>query len=161
MTENTSEKVLASVMSVVQNLYHRYGASTKDEKARDRLAYIRATVRAELANRPELVSELDGAEAAQQHFTMQLLLSMISEQARGVQTPVGTLIAYPKHEATDCTADYPGVYIDLHVEGKDDIMLACVEWLPGDEEMQACICRDGADDSPNPDPIRYYNLDAE
>lgn len=34
-----------------------------------------------------------------------------------VDTPVGHLAIYAKHDKTDCAADYPGVFIDYGTQG--------------------------------------------
>ena len=152
--------LMAALKEKVESVYHRYGASLKDDLQRERIPFILQRFEQEIASRPNLADELTGADAAQTHFVMQTLLGMVSEQARAVDTPVGKIVAYPKHTATDFQMDYPGVFIDLQRDGKDNLMLACVEYLP-DGDIQCCVYSDGADDCPNPDPICYVNLDAE
>lgn len=44
-----------------------------------------------------------------------------------VDTPVGQLAIYAKHDKTDCAADYPGVFIDYVRKDGATAILACVE----------------------------------
>lgn len=43
-----------------------------------------------------------------------------------VDTPVGQLAIYAKHDKTDCAADYPGVFIDYVRKDGATAILACV-----------------------------------
>lgn len=47
-----------------------------------------------------------------------------------VDTPVGQLAIYAKHDKTDCAADYPGVFIDYVRKDGATAILACVEYDP-------------------------------
>lgn len=44
-----------------------------------------------------------------------------------VDTPVGQLAIYAKHDKTDCAADYPGVFIDYVRKDGATAILACIE----------------------------------
>lgn len=56
-----------------------------------------------------------------------------------VQTPLGTLRAWSKHE-TDTMEDYPGVYVDLKgIAGNNQELLACVEYDSGNNRLQTCV----------------------
>ena len=44
-----------------------------------------------------------------------------------VDTPVGQLAIYAKHDKTDCAADYPGVFIDYVRKDGATAILAFVE----------------------------------
>lgn len=160
-TNSEETHLLAILMDEVHCLYHRYGATEQDFNGRSRMHFISAMFLKELRTRPGLVEQLYDAPQARSHFIMQTLLEMASEQARPVETPLGTLAAYPKHSGSDSSEDFSGVYIDLRRKATDDLMLACVEWLPEEKELQVCVYKDGMCDEPIPDPIHYINLDAE
>ena len=53
-----------------------------------------------------------------------------------VDTPVGQLAIYAKHDKTDCAADYPGVFIDYVRKDGATAILACVEYDPNKEVLQ-------------------------
>lgn len=53
-----------------------------------------------------------------------------------VDTPVGQLAIYAKHDKTDCAADYPGVFIDYVRKDGATAILACVEYDPNKEALQ-------------------------
>ena len=57
-----------------------------------------------------------------------------------VDTPLGKLHVYAKHEGEDCAEDYPGVYIDAP-EAPDGsrILLACTEFCPDAEAKEGYI----------------------
>ena len=161
MSDVKTKHLLSDLKSKVESIYHRYGVTMKDGPLlRDRLPFIMQRFEEEISSYPALVDELTGADAAQDHFVMAKLLGMVSEQAREVDTPLGKIVAYPKFSVPDTADAYPGVFIDLRREGKDDLMLACVELLP-EGDLQCCVYSDGTSDCPVPDPIVYENLDAE
>lgn len=54
-----------------------------------------------------------------------------------VDTPVGQLAIYAKHDKTDCAADYPGVFIDYVRKDGATAILACVEYDPNKEALQS------------------------
>lgn len=56
-----------------------------------------------------------------------------------VDTPVGHLAIYAKHDKTDCAADYPGVFIDYVRKDGATAILACVEYDPNKEALQTVV----------------------
>ena len=48
-----------------------------------------------------------------------------------IETPLGKLEVYAKHDKSDCAEDYPGVFIDFVREDGATVVLACVEYDPG------------------------------
>lgn len=56
-----------------------------------------------------------------------------------VDTPVGQLAIYAKHDKTDCAADYPGVFIDYVRKDGATAILACVEYDPNKEALQTVV----------------------
>lgn len=73
-----------------------------------------------------------------------------------IDTPLGKLRVWAKHE-TDCSADYPGVYIDLvGGDGECDEMLACVEYNSADKILQTCVYQPGMDE-----PVSIVKHDGE
>lgn len=58
-----------------------------------------------------------------------------------VDTPVGQLAIYAKHDKTDCAADYPGVFIDYVRKDGATAILACVEYDPNKEALQHLTSR--------------------
>lgn len=56
-----------------------------------------------------------------------------------VDTPVGQLAIYAKHDKTDCAADYPGVFIDYVRKDGATAILACVEYDPNKEALQTLL----------------------
>ena len=44
-----------------------------------------------------------------------------------IETPLGKLEVYAKHDKSDCAEDYPGVFIDFVREDGATVVLACVE----------------------------------
>ena len=65
-----------------------------------------------------------------------------------VDTPLGRLKVWAKHDGTDCAEDYPGVYIDLVKDGEPDVLLACIEYDSCDKELQASVYGITSNDSP-------------
>lgn len=61
-----------------------------------------------------------------------------------INTPLGKLKVWAKHEI-DCAEDCPGVYIDLVRDGRDDDMLACVEYDSYNKRLQTCVYQPGID----------------
>lgn len=53
-----------------------------------------------------------------------------------VDTPVGQLAIYAKHDKTDCAADYPGVFIDYVRKDGATAILACVEYDPNKKHFR-------------------------
>lgn len=45
-----------------------------------------------------------------------------------IETPLGKLEVYAKHDKSDCAEDYPGVFIDFVREDGATVVLACVEY---------------------------------
>lgn len=56
-----------------------------------------------------------------------------------VDTPVGQLAIYAKHDKTDCAADYPGVFIDYVRKDGATAILTCVEYDPNKEALQTVV----------------------
>ena len=67
-----------------------------------------------------------------------------------VDTPVGQLAIYAKHDKTDCAADYPGA----------TAILACVEYDPNKEALQTVVYGNCASDEPT-EIVEHYNTDFE
>ena len=74
-----------------------------------------------------------------------------------VDTPMGKLRACAKADfgkkpgdmmSQDCTDDFPGIYVDLVREGRDDELLACVEYESCDKKLQTCVYGDLLSDAP-------------
>ena len=42
-----------------------------------------------------------------------------------IETPLGKLEVYAKHDKSDCAEDYPGVFIDFVREDGATVVLAC------------------------------------
>ena len=63
-----------------------------------------------------------------------------------VDTPVGQLAIYAKHDKTDCAADYPGVFIDYVRKDGATAILACVEYDPNKEALQTVVYGNCASD---------------
>ncbi len=53
-------------------------------------------------------------------------------------TRLSKLKVYSKHEK-DCSADFPGAFVDLVREGKDDMLIACVEFDSVEQNLLAAI----------------------
>ena len=72
-----------------------------------------------------------------------------------VETPVGTLVVYAKHEGVDSFCDYPGIYIDLaHTKeqksGEEVGDLVCVvEYDSSSERLQIVPYADTSRDEPS------------
>lgn len=58
-----------------------------------------------------------------------------------VDTPVGQLAIYAKHDKTDCAADYPGVFIDYVRKDGATAILACVEYDSKQGSTSDCCLR--------------------
>lgn len=78
---------------------------------------------------------------------------------RIVDTPAGKIIAYPKHKV-DCPVDFPGIFVDLVQPNGEKLLLACVEYDSGADDLMCCVYGDGLTDDPT-DVRHYRNLDAE
>jgi len=55
-----------------------------------------------------------------------------------IDTPLGKLRVWAKHDQ-DCLVDFPGVYVDFLQDGKDDALLACVEYDSSNDRLQTCV----------------------
>lgn len=77
-----------------------------------------------------------------------------------VETPLGKLRVYAKHDNRDCAADYPGVYIDYVREDGATVVLTCVEYDPSKELLQTVVYGDCASDEPT-EVVAHYNTDFE
>lgn len=73
-----------------------------------------------------------------------------------VDTPVGQLAIYAKHDKTDCAADYPGVFIDYVRKDGATAILACVEYDPNKEALQTVVYGNCASDEPT-EIVEHYN----
>lgn len=77
-----------------------------------------------------------------------------AEAARLVNTPYGTLKAYPKNkEGNDDPICFPGFFVDLVRKHHADEILACVEYLPDEDKLSICPYPDVDSDAPD-DPIK-------
>lgn len=85
---------------------------------------------------------------------------MSEERSFIINTPLGDLKAYAKHEKTDCAEDYPGVYIDYIRKDGATVMLACVEYNPWTKQIQTVVYGDCAADEPT-EVVGHYNTDFE
>ena len=74
-----------------------------------------------------------------------------------VDTPVGQLAIYAKHDKTDCAADYPGVFIDYVRKDGATAILACVEYDPNKEALQTVVYGNCASDEPT-EIVEHYNV---
>lgn len=72
-----------------------------------------------------------------------------------VDTPLGKLKVWAKYEE-DTADDFPGVYIDIVREGKEDELLACVEYVPFDGYIQTCVYHPKVDE-----PVAIISHDLE
>lgn len=77
-----------------------------------------------------------------------------------VDTPVGQLAIYAKHDKTDCAADYPGVFIDYVRKDGATAILACVEYDPNKDALQTVVYGNCASDEPT-EIVEHYNTDFE
>ena len=83
-----------------------------------------------------------------------------------VDTPVGQLAIYAKHDKTDCAADYfwwqdsPGSGIDYVRKDGATAILACVEYDPNKEALQTVVYGNCASDEPT-EIVEHYNTDFE
>lgn len=77
-----------------------------------------------------------------------------------VDTSVGQLAIYAKHDKTDCAADYPGVFIDYVRKDGATAILACVEYDPNKEALQTVVYGNCASDEPT-EIVEHYNTDFE
>lgn len=75
-----------------------------------------------------------------------------------VDTPLGAMHIFAKHESKDVMTDYPGVYVDLVRKGHGAEMLACIEYDSSDGRMLATVYDIGHDE---PTVIHHYDLDEE
>lgn len=56
-----------------------------------------------------------------------------------IETPLGKLEVYAKHDKSDCAEDYPGVFIDFVREDGATVVLACVEYDPDKDLLQTVV----------------------
>lgn len=63
-----------------------------------------------------------------------------------IETPLGKLEVYAKHDKSDCAEDYPGVFIDFVREDGATVVLACVEYDPDKDLLQTVVYGDCASD---------------
>ena len=61
-----------------------------------------------------------------------------------IETPLGKLEVYAKHDKSDCAEDYPGVFIDFVREDGATVVLACVEYDPDKDLLQTVVYGDCA-----------------
>ena len=74
-----------------------------------------------------------------------------------VDTPIGPLHIYAKHEGVDSLDDYPGVYIDIVKADGSSELLACVEFDSGNSTcVQSCLYDTGRDE-----PVVVHKHSAE
>lgn len=59
-----------------------------------------------------------------------------------IETPLGKLEVYAKHDKSDCAEDYPGVFIDFVREDGATVVLACVEYDPDKDLLQTVVYGD-------------------
>ena len=161
---NKTEELLAELTEEVNALYKQFRVSPVDPAGNrtDRVQVIKSRMRKMLKGNPLYGGNLQDPrnEESRKQFILQAILESVSEAARPVETPVGQIVAYPKHKLTDSEEDYPGVYVDLLPKGNGEpVMLAVVEWLPNEQNLSCCVYADGNSAEPVPDPIRYTNLE--
>lgn len=77
-----------------------------------------------------------------------------------IETPLGKLEVYAKHDKSDCAEDYPGVFIDFVREDGATVVLACVEYDPDKDLLQTVVYGDCASDEPTA-IVEHYNTDFE
>lgn len=77
-----------------------------------------------------------------------------------IETPLGKLEVYAKHDKSDCAEDYPGVFIDFVRENGATVVLACVEYDPDKDLLQTVVYGDCASDEPTA-IVEHYNTDFE
>lgn len=76
-----------------------------------------------------------------------------------VDTPLGRIHVYSKHDPVDCAADFPGIYVDFipPYYGSEPILLAATEYDPYTNEVKTCVYGDGISDEPT-HVENHYNL---
>ena len=62
-----------------------------------------------------------------------------------IDTPLGKLKVWAKHE-TDSPDDFPGVYVDLVRDGREDELLSCTEYVPYGGYIQTCVYQPSEDE---------------
>lgn len=77
-----------------------------------------------------------------------------------VETPLGKLEVYAKHDNSDCATDYPGVYIDYVRKDGATVALACVEYDPCKDLLQSVVYGDCVSDEPT-EVVEHYNTNFE
>lgn len=85
---------------------------------------------------------------------------MDNQRSFTVHTPMGDLVAYAKHDKSDCAEDYPGVYIDFVRKDGESALLVCVEFDPQKDLLQTVVYGDCAQDEPT-EVVEYCNTDFE
>lgn len=159
MSMNLEEAIRKSTKRYFK-LYAANALSTHETDTK--VKYVVANCMQRLKNNPKLECKakenIDG-------FVLKTVFSCcISESARPVKTPLGTIVAYPKHHLPDDNAsDYPGIFVDITNDKGVGTMLACIEYIPPEDNttesgrgniLQACVYGNCADDSPT--DIRDY-----
>lgn len=151
--------VRAEIEKTVKDYFARYAQSLPNQVRDERERYV---IDCCLKRATETEEQYQRANADTNAFVLGVLFSQcISEETRGVTTPLGDICAYPKHKINDSPEDYPGIYVDL-IKGEEKVLLACVEYVPPSESpefLQTCVYGDCIDDEPT--DIRVHtNVDA-
>lgn len=157
-THTTEENVISNdlhskIAATVKGYFAKYAKGLPDYLRAENERYVTSRC---LKCAGENDKQFKNANTDTEAFVLGVIFShCISEGTRLVETPLGHIVAYPKHKTTDCTVDYPGIYVDL-VGKEEQVLLACVEFAPaagnGTEDkkgdLQTCVYGDCLSDEP-------------
>ena len=94
-------------------------------------------------------------EAVSDEMVLRMWDIMTGKREFYIDTPLGKLHVWSKHDGKDCPADYPGVYVDAPpAYDGSSVLLACVEYCPEGADdptkgyLQTCTYGNWADDAP-------------
>lgn len=77
-----------------------------------------------------------------------------------IETPLGKLEVYAKHDKSDCAEDYPASLSTLYARMAPRSCWACVEYDPDKDLLQTVVYGDCASDEPTA-IVEHYNTDFE
>lgn len=152
------DKTLETKIRESVERYFKFYASSPDaneQKTKEQIDYVFACCKYRLSKG---LSPRDNRDSIDRFVLETVFTHCINEGARPVKTPLGNIVAYPaQHFPNDNIAGRPALYIDISNDESVGTMLACIEYLPPEDNgadnkrngsLEICVYGDCASDEP-------------
>lgn len=144
--DNTLE---AKIRKSIEKYFKFYAPTLNisDYKTKMRIDYIFACCKRRIS---EGCSPINSPDSIDRFVLETVFTCCIDEGSQPVETPLGNILAYPTHHSS-------GIFVDISNDDGLGTMLACIEYLPPENEdaddkqngsLQICVYGDCVEDEP-------------